>query len=136
MPQLRYTLHVYGEDEVFKETDIFPRSVDVTKMVKETIVDPMNDNRKKLGEALIELVKVEVLNPYLHSHDWHKTYVNRSTLRSIYVCTHCDITGYKPFNIVTGEMTSHVLRDEKYKRDKFEYCHDQLKEAPKKLSFL
>lgn len=109
--------------------------MDVTSMVKKQVVDKMNDARKKTGEALIELVKVEVLNPHVHLHQWRRTYINRSTLRALYVCDHCEVTGYIPFNIVTGETATHVLRDDSYKKDKFEYCHDPLKEAPKKLQF-
>lgn len=136
MPQLRYTLHVYGEQETFRETDLFPRTQDVTKLVKSEIVDKLNDKRKKLGEALIELVNVEVLNPHIHQHEWSRTHINRSTLRAIYVCRQCDVVGYKPYHIVDGETSSHVTRDEAFKNEKFAICRDPLKEAPKKLSFI
>lgn len=134
MPEIRYTLKV--QDDEFRESDVFPRCKDATVFIQSEILAPMNRRRQERGEPLVSLIKVEVLNPYIHKHEWRRTHINRSTLRAIYVCGYCDVVGYKPFHIVSGETASNVTRDDAYKHEKFAVCRDPLKEAPKKLSFI
>lgn len=133
MPEIRYTLKV--EDDEFREVDVFPRTRNATETIEREILAPLNHNREKQAEPLASLVKVEVLNPYVHLHEWRKTHIERSILRARYVCGYCEVTGWKPFHIVNGEQTKGVTRDEAYKNEKWALCRDPLKPAPKKLSF-
>jgi hypothetical protein len=132
MPEIRYTIRIEGDE--FWET-IRTKRGDANQIVWDEVIAPMNKRRTALGEPLASLVKVEVLNPFVHLHHWQFTYKNRSSLRSFYVCKYCEATGYIPLNIVTGETATHIIRDEKYKTEKWEVCRDALKKLDHKLSF-
>lgn len=137
MPIIRYTLRCPYEpkSDYFSETDTFEWTDDPEALVNE-IVAPLNKARSYLEEPQLEIVKVEVLNPYVHLHSWRKVSTDRSNLRVHYICDRCGISGFRRLNIVRGPIGAEVTRDETYSKKKFEYCRDPLKQVVKKLSFI
>lgn len=123
---------------MFKEEALVRRvkgTGNLLELVAAEIVRPLQARREALGEPLVSLLHVEVLNPFVHTHNWQHTYSNKSSQRSFYVCQHCEATGYIPINIMTGETAKHVIRDEKFKGDKWDVCRDQLPKLAHKLNF-
>lgn len=135
MPVIRYKLQVL--DDVFWETDTFNRVKDTgsaIELIAEKIVRPLQKKREMNGEPTISLLEVEIVNPYVHLHDWRREFLDRNNLRANYVCDSCGITGFKRFNPHTGENKVLEL-DPKYQKEKYTFCKDKLKEMPKKLEF-
>lgn len=130
MPEIRYTVEIEGDK--FSERDFFKATRDATQFVQQEIIDPWNKSRAEKKDPLVSLVKVEVLNPFVHLHDWKKTHSDKFGGRSYYFCTRCKITGWRVNRIMDGDL-GEVHRDESWKPVKFELCRDPLKEMPKKL---
>lgn len=136
MPLIRYTLQI--GDDVLKEQDYFPPTKDThetLELISREVVRPMQKRRAELNEPFVSLVKVEVINPHVHLHTWHRTHISRSLLKSFYVCQRCKITGWRAFHLTEGERGP-ITRDEKYKNPRLhELCNDPLKKLPKIISF-
>lgn len=132
--KLRYRLGLL--EDFFEEEDIFPPSEDNIQLIAELIVNPLNAKRKKLKEPPLSLLKVEILNPYVHQHSYRKLREDQFAGKVFYCCDRCGITAYRKTHIFTGE-TLPFIRDEAWKSEKFAFCHDPLKEMPKstKLTF-
>jgi hypothetical protein len=137
MPEVNYTLQI--GDDVFKETAMIRRvssTGELLKVVSEEIIHPMQRRREELGEPVLSLLHVEIVNPYIHPHEWQFTYANKSNLRAYHVCKYCQVTGWIPLNTSMQKTQSHVIRDDKFSKEKFEVCHDVLKQGPKYLFFI
>lgn len=130
MPILRYSLQIKGEQDALVEQDTFQPTNDPTALITEKVLNILKANRLKTGEPDIELINVEVVNPYVHLHTWRKTRKDAFTCKNHYVCDRCGITGFKKINIMTGEIGG-LTRDEPYHSErKYTYCHDPLKKMP------
>jgi hypothetical protein len=135
MPVIRYTLQVL--DDVFSEADIFPYVKDhfaAVELISEQIVRPLQDQRRKIGEPELSLVKVEIINPLIHRHDWRQTHKDKMNFRSYYICDRCKITGWRRLGIFE-ERGGEVNRDESHKAQKYSLCREPLKVIPKTISF-
>ncbi len=119
---LKYTIEENGE--LFSETDTFKPHEYPFARVTIDVIDPLNENRKHLGEPLLKLLKVEVVNPHVHLHDWEETYFSKFTNKQHFECKRCKITGFKrqAFHRVEREKPHHI--------PKYELCKDPLKKIP------
>lgn len=132
MPILRYTLRVL--DDEFSETETFSRTKDAYQAVEHEIVAPMCIRRAALGDPPASLVKVEVLSPCVHRHEWERGSIDRCALKAHYHCKHCEVTGYKRYHLLNGEGGP-IWRNEQFRKDKFELCREPLKPIPKQIIF-
>lgn len=135
MPIIKATLRVKGEEETFCETDIYRPTGNPKQTILDEKIKPWNERRKSLGESEVELVAVQITNPYWHLHDWKLVRTDKFALKAYYVCLRCRITGHKYADLLRGvHEASPVAREEAYKNLKFELCRDPLKELPKKIN--
>ena len=136
MSIIRYTLLV--NEDVFSETDTFwhvKDNFEAVELISAEVVRPMQRRRAELGESTVSLVKVEILNPYVHIHKWKRTSIDRLNMRANYICERCGIAGHRFFNFVTGESHAVITRDPPHEKEKYELCKDPLKPMPKKMFF-
>lgn len=136
MPIVRYKLQIL--EDVFSETVTLPygNTSDHIERISKEVVRPMQQRREALGEPTVALLDVEVLNHYVHEHDWRQQgKPDKYALKVHYRCAHCGATGYRPYNLFKGESQISVIRNPGWDKQKFELCRDQLKQLPKKLVF-
>lgn len=137
MPIIRYTLRL--QDDEFTEEDVFkPRGgnqfENYEAIIREEIIDPLNKNREKLKEPLLELVKIHLVSGCVHLHQWVRVGINKFAERTYYRCARCDISGSIYTKLLDGEIGG-IKRDEHYKNKKYDLCRDPLKELPKHIEF-
>lgn len=126
MPQIRYTFSEEGEE--FSETEYIKVGEDASRLVNEKILAPLNLKRRERGEPELVLVKIKEINPYVHAHDWWPKRQDDFAEKIYFMCSRCEITGYKK----TGHTLAPVTLDLKYAdNQKYLLCRDPLKRMPK-----
>ena len=118
MPLIKYTArHPEGHELV--ETQLFPRGDGDPESIVKTY-EPIFKTCK--------LVKVEILNPFVHSvHEWKR--ISRMGERIYYECAVCGCQAYNKFSNFKGEIKCWT-REGKWNHFRFEHCKDPLKEMP------
>lgn len=118
MPLVKYTF-THPEGHELTETDYIPATNDA----KKTLVEYFPD----IPYRELNVIKVEILNPFVHPHDWKKSH--KQGERMYYRCGRCGIISYRRINMFSGEI-GQFNREEQWKSVKYERCHDPLKQMP------
>jgi hypothetical protein len=121
------------DGEEFEETDAFIHSSDNNGLVDRLIIQPWNEQRKKLGEPLVELIKVEVVNPFVHLHDWEKKRRDTYVMKQYFQCRRCKILGFQKIRIFSQSTV--IEREPPNDKPRYELCKDQLKKMPTSLFY-
>lgn len=126
MPLVKYRVRILTDE--FEEKDYIPKTKTPKEDVQKLIIDPLKASRERLKEPPIELVNVEILDPFTHPHKWEKRC--KIGFHICYECSNCGVESHRLFHIFKGEIGGYT-REERWKSKKYEMCHDQLKEMPK-----
>jgi hypothetical protein len=128
MPKVQYVYRIEGEEEVFREEDVLPRGVNIELRGKQQVM-LWNERAEERGEPQRELVRVNILDAFLHEHEWTVQFSHKVVGKYDYViCNCCNVEG-------TRAPDSHtVTRKIKWESNHYEHCHEE-KPKPSKPRF-
>lgn len=116
MPKVRYTYGVNGD--TFSEEDVLPPAMDINLRAQQQIM-LWNERAEELGEPERVLVKVEVIDAFIHEHVWGVRISRKTTGGKEYCyCTLCNVEG-------TRMNDGPVTREKKYESNYYEHCREK-----------
>lgn len=131
MPYLRYKFRHPEGHELTEEGHFRPSSQpgDDRATIQAEVIDFLT--AKHPEDNPFQLLTVEVLDPFTHTHSWKRTH--KQGERTFYLCTRCQAIAHRRFSIVYGEVGD-FIREDAWKSKHYEWCRDPLKSMPVRKS--